>query len=259
MSSKFTKVVLITGAARGIGLATVDKFLSEGWQVAMLDIDGETLEASYGERKLAQDVMMIVCDVSKPGQVTQAVENVEAHFGRLDSLINNAGIADFLPAEQTTFETWSRIMEVNLSGPFLCTQTCAPVMLKTGGGSVVNIVSISGFRASTLRVAYGTSKAGLMHLTKQHAAELGGQGIRVNAVAPGPVDTEMTAKVHSPEIRAAYHEAIPLNRYGSQQEIAEGIYFLASDNASYINGQILAVDGGFESTGVGLTALRENS
>ena len=253
------KVVLITGAARGIGLATVDKFLSEGWQVAMLDIDGETLEASYGERKLAQDVMMIVCDVSKPDQVKQAVENVEAHFGRLDSLINNAGIADFLPAEQTTFETWSRIMEVNLTGPFLCTQTCAPVMLKTGGGSVVNIVSISGFRASTLRVAYGTSKAGLMHLTKQHAAELGGQGIRVNAVAPGPVDTEMTAKVHSPEIRASYHEAIPLNRYGSQQEIAEGIYFLASDNASYINGQILAVDGGFESTGVGLTALRENS
>ena len=253
------KVVLITGAARGIGLATVDKFLSEGWQVAMLDIDGETLEASYGERKLAQDVMMIVCDVSKPDQVKTAVENVEAHFGRLDSLINNAGIADFLPAEQTTFETWSRIMEVNLTGPFLCTQTCAPVMLKTGGGSVVNIVSISGFRASTLRVAYGTSKAGLMHLTKQHAAELGGQGIRVNAVAPGPVDTEMTAKVHSPEIRASYHEAIPLNRYGSQQEIAEGIYFLASDNASYINGQILAVDGGFESTGVGLTALRENS
>ncbi len=253
------KVVLITGAARGIGLATVDKFLSEGWQVAMLDIDGETLEASYGERKLAQDVMMIVCDVSKPDQVKQAVENVEAHFGRLDSLINNAGIADFLPAEQTTFETWSRIMEVNLTGPFLCTQTCAPVMLKTGGGSVVNIVSISGFRASTLRVAYGTSKAGLMHLTKQHAAELGGQGIRVNAVAPGPVDTEMTAKVHSPDIRASYHEAIPLNRYGSQQEIAEGIYFLASDNASYINGQILAVDGGFESTGVGLTALRENS
>ncbi len=253
------KVVLITGAARGIGLATVDKFLSEGWQVAMLDIDGETLEASYSERKLAQDVMMIECDVSKPDQVKKAVENVEAHFGRLDSLINNAGIADFLPAEQTTFETWSRIMEVNLSGPFLCTQTCAPVMLKTGGGSVVNIVSISGFRASTLRVAYGTSKAGLMHLTKQHAAELGGQGIRVNAVAPGPVDTEMTAKVHSPEIRASYHEAIPLNRYGSQQEIAEGIYFLASDNASYINGQILAVDGGFESTGVGLTALRENS
>ena len=253
------KVVLITGAARGIGLATADKFLSEGWQVAMLDIDGETLEASYGERKLAQDVMMIVCDVSKPDQVKQAVENVEAHFGRLDSLINNAGIADFLPAEQTTFETWSRIMEVNLTGPFLCTQTCAPVMLKTGGGSVVNIVSISGFRASTLRVAYGTSKAGLMHLTKQHAAELGGQGIRVNAVAPGPVDTEMTAKVHSPDIRASYHKAIPLNRYGSQQEIAEGIYFLASDNASYINGQILAVDGGFESTGVGLTALRENS
>jgi NAD(P)-dependent dehydrogenase (short-subunit alcohol dehydrogenase family) len=130
-------------------------------------------------------------------------------------------------------------------------------MLKNGGGSVVNIVSISGYRASTLRVAYGTSKAGLMQLTRQQAAELGDLGIRVNAIAPGPVDTEMAKKVHNDEIRAAYHAAIPLNRYGLETEIAEAIFFLASDKASYVNGQILAVDGGFESTGIGLTALRE--
>jgi NAD(P)-dependent dehydrogenase (short-subunit alcohol dehydrogenase family) len=122
---------------------------------------------------------------------------------------------------------------------------------------VVNIVSISGLRASTLRVAYGTSKAGLIHLTKQQAAELGNQGIRVNAVAPGPVDTEMAKKVHSAEIRADYHDVIPLNRYGLEEEIAEAIFFLSSNKASYINGQVLAVDGGFESTGIGLVSLRK--
>jgi NAD(P)-dependent dehydrogenase (short-subunit alcohol dehydrogenase family) len=129
-------------------------------------------------------------------------------------------------------------------------------MLAGGGGSVINIVSISGLRASTLRTAYGTSKAGLMQLTRQQAAELGNRGIRVNAVAPGPVDTAMAKKVHTPEIRADYHQAIPLNRYGTEAEIAEVVFFLCSDKASYVNGQIVAVDGGFESTGIGLATLR---
>ena len=129
-------------------------------------------------------------------------------------------------------------------------------MLKNGGGSIVNIASISGFRASTQRVAYGTSKAAVMQLTKQQAAELGNMGIRVNAVAPGPVDTAMAKKVHTPDIRAAYHDSIPLNRYGLEEEIAETIWFLCSDAASYINGQVLAVDGGFENTGIGLPHLR---
>jgi NAD(P)-dependent dehydrogenase (short-subunit alcohol dehydrogenase family) len=129
-------------------------------------------------------------------------------------------------------------------------------MLKTGGGSVVNIASISGLRASTLRVAYGTSKAALMHLTRQQAVELGLLGIRVNAIAPGPVDTAMAKAVHTPEIRAAYHDAIPLNRYGTPEEIASAVGFLCSPAASYINGQILAVDGGFDATGIGLPSLR---
>jgi NAD(P)-dependent dehydrogenase (short-subunit alcohol dehydrogenase family) len=129
-------------------------------------------------------------------------------------------------------------------------------MLRNGGGAIVNITSISGLRASTLRVAYGTSKAGLAQLTRQQAAELGNIGIRVNAIAPGPVDTAMAKQVHTPEIRAAYHDAIPLNRYGTEREIAEAIVFLCSPAASYINGQVLAVDGGFECTGIGLPALR---
>jgi len=250
------KVALVTGSARGIGLATAERFLAEGWRVALLDIDAATLAATHTRLARPDDTMAVECDVAEPGQVARAIEGIVARFGRIDCLVNNAGIADFRPILETDFATWSRILAVNLSGPFLCTQAVAPVMLRQGGGSVVNIVSISGLRASTLRVAYGTSKAALMHLTRQQAAELGNMGIRVNAVAPGPVDTAMAKQVHTPAIRADYHQAIPLNRYGTEAEIAEAIWFLASDRASYVNGQILAVDGGFESTGIGLGALR---
>ena len=150
------------------------------------------------------------------------------------------------------------MLAVNLTGPFLCTQAAAPLIRDSGGGAIVNITSISGLRASTLRTAYGTSKARLAHLTQQQAIELASLGIRVNAVAPGPVDTAMAKAVHTAEIRAAYHDAIPLNRYGLEQELAEAIFFLCSDRASYITGQTIAVDGGFGATGIGLPALRAN-
>jgi meso-butanediol dehydrogenase/(S,S)-butanediol dehydrogenase/diacetyl reductase len=172
-------------------------------------------------------------------------------------LVNNAGVAVFKPALEVTFDDWSRVMATNLNGPFLCTQACVPVMLQTGGGSVVNIASISGVRASTLRIAYGTSKAALMHLTKQQAVEFGDAGVRVNCVAPGPVETAMAAQVHSADIRTSYRDAIPLARYGTVDEVARAVLFLCSDAASYINGQILAVDGGFDSAGVGLPSLRD--
>ncbi len=250
------KVALVTGAARGIGLATAKKYLAEGWAVVLLDIDAETLATAHAALALPDMTMKVECDVAEPDQVCAAIEAVTNRFGRIDALINNAGVADFCPILETDFDTWSRILAVNLSGPFLCTQACAPVMLAGGGGSVVNIASISGVRASTLRTAYGTSKAGLMHLTKQQAAELGDKGVRVNAVAPGPVDTAMAKKVHSPAIRADYHEAIPLNRYGLEEEIAAVIFFLTSEQASYVNGQTIAVDGGFDATGIGLATLR---
>jgi NAD(P)-dependent dehydrogenase (short-subunit alcohol dehydrogenase family) len=194
--------------------------------------------------------------VADAAGVAAAVAAVKARFGRLDALVNNAGIAIFKPILEVTPEDWSRVLAVNLTGPFLCVQAAAPLMRDSGGGAVVNITSISGLRASTLRTAYGTSKAGLAHLTKQQAAELAAIGIRVNAVAPGPVDTAMAKAVHTPEIRAAYHDAIPLNRYGLESELAEAIFYLCSERASYITGQTLAVDGGFEATGIGLPALR---
>ena len=146
-------------------------------------------------------------------------------------------------------------MATNLDGVFLCSQRCLPHLTQSQG-AVVNIASISGFRASTLRVAYGTSKAAVIHLTKQQAVELGEHGIRVNCVAPGPVKTKLAMAVHTPDIISAYHDAVPLNRYGSETEIAEAIVFLCSDKASYISGQVLGVDGGFEATGIGLPAIR---
>ena len=148
------------------------------------------------------------------------------------------------------------MMATNLDGPFLCTQACVPVMLRTGNGSIVNIASISGLRASTLRVAYGTSKAALIHLTKQQAVELGNLGIRVNAIAPGPIETEMAKASHTEANRSEYYDAIPLNRYGTPEEIASATGFLCSPAASFVNGQILAVDGGFSAAGVGLPTLR---
>ena len=257
MSEATHKVALVTGAARGIGLATAKRFLADGWRVALLDIDGENLNRTFATIPESDGIVTIRCDVADAEGVARALATVAEKFGRLDALINNAGIAIFKPILAVTYEDWSRVLAVNLTGPFLCAQAAAPLMRDSGGGAIVNITSISGLRASTLRTAYGTSKAGLAHLTQQQAVELASLGIRVNAVAPGPVDTAMAKAVHTPEIRTAYHDAIPLNRYGLEQEIAEAIFFLCSDRASYITGQTIAVDGGFEATGIGLPALRE--
>ena len=250
-------VAVVTGGARGIGLAIGRWFLANSYRVALLDIDGETLARSSAALSDAARVLALTTDVSDPVQVDAAVARVDAAFGRIDALVNNAGVAVFGPIGQTTFEQWRHVMATNLDGAFLCTQACVPLMQRAGGGSIVNIASISGLRASTLRVAYGTSKAALIHLTKQQAVELGNAGIRVNAIAPGPVDTEMAKLVHSAAIRADYHDTIPLNRYGTPEEIAAATGFLCSPAASYVNGQVLAVDGGFDAAGVGLPTLRK--
>ncbi|MCY4336013.1 MAG: SDR family NAD(P)-dependent oxidoreductase [Litoreibacter sp.] len=243
---------IVTGAARGIGLATTRLFLEQGWQVAMVDRDADelrTVQAGLGR------TMAVIYDVSEPEQVDAMIAEVVTGFGQIDAVVNNAGVADFGPIEETDFARWRRIMATNLDGVFLVSQAAVPA-LKATRGALVNIASISGLRASTLRVAYGTSKAAVIQLTKQQAAELGEYGIRANCVCPGPVRTKLAMAVHSQEIIDAYHDAIPLNRYGSEEEIAEAIVFLCSEKASYITGQVLAADGGFESTGVGLPALR---
>lgn len=251
-------VAVVTGAARGIGLAVAERFLAEGHCVALLDIDRKTLRATEARLADPERVLALHCDVADRKAVDAAVRATAKRFGRIDALVNNAGIAIFKPILETTFAEWRHVLDVNLGGAFLCTHACAPHMLKGGGGAVVNIASISGLRASTLRVAYGTSKAALIQLTKQYAVELGTAGIRVNCVAPGPVDTAMAKLVHTVAIRQDYYDTIPLERYGTPEEIAATVFFLCSPQASYINGQVLAADGGFEAAGVGLPTLRKH-
>jgi meso-butanediol dehydrogenase / (S,S)-butanediol dehydrogenase / diacetyl reductase len=253
-------VAVVTGGARGIGLAIARWFLAHDHAVALIDIDEATLRRTERELDDAARVLALHADVSQPVQVAGAMRAVDERFGRIDALVNNAGVAVFKPILETSYEEFRHVLATNLDGAFLCTQAAAPVMLRgKRGGAVVNVASISGLRASTLRVAYGTSKGALIHLTKQQAIELGNAGIRVNAVAPGPVDTEMAKLVHSVAIRSDYHDVIPLNRYGTVEEIAQAVGFLCSDAAGYINGQVIAVDGGFDASGVGLPTLRRHN
>ncbi len=250
-------VAVVTGAARGIGLATTRRFVNQGMKVAMVDRDGDVLAEAAQE--FGDAVKPLIYDVSVPEQVNAMTKVIEQEFGSCNALINNAGVADFGPIADTSFERWRRVMETNLDGVFLVSQALLSLLAQTAReshASIVNIASISGLRASTLRVAYGTSKAAVIQLTLQQAAELGELGIRANCVAPGPVNTKLALAVHTAEIRAAYHDALPLNRYGSEDEVASAICYLASPDASFITGQLLAADGGFEAVGIGLPALR---
>lgn len=253
--SSVLKVAVITGSARGIGLAIAQRFHQEGYQVVIIDRDPQEMQRCQDLLKAEIRYSFFLCDVSREEEVEACFDQILKLYPVIDALVNNAGIAIFKPAEAISFEDWNAVMGTNLNGTFLCSQACLPGLLRARG-SIVNIASISGLRASTLRIAYGTSKAAIIHLTKQQAVEYGNKGVRANAVAPGPVETEMAKQVHTADIRTSYRDAIPLARYGTTEEIANAVYFLCSPEASYINGQILAADGGFDAAGVGLPSLR---
>jgi meso-butanediol dehydrogenase / (S,S)-butanediol dehydrogenase / diacetyl reductase len=257
-AGEVNQVAVVTGGARGIGLAIAQWFLAHGYNVALLDIDRTTLAATEATLAPRDRVLALPCDVSIPTEVEAAAKAVMAKWGRVDALVNNAGVAVFKPALETSFEEWRYVLGTNLDGTFLCIQAFGAIMKTQRRGAIVNIASISGLRASTLRVAYGTSKAAIIHMTKQYAVELGNFGVRVNAVCPGPVETEMAKLVHTAAIRSDYYDAVPLGRYGTTEEMANVVGFLCSKEASYVNGQSLANDGGFDAAGVGLPTFRRS-
>ena len=253
------KVALVTGAARGIGLASAQWFLEQGHAVALLDIDAATLHAAAARLAPAERVLVLHADVRDPAQVAAAVAAVDARFGRLDALVNNAGIAVFKPLLDTAFDEWRDVMATNLDGPFLCTQAAAPLMLKHGGGAVVNIASISGLRASTLRVAYGTSKAAL---DPPDQAAGGGAGRHRHprqlhrAGAGGHRDGQAGAQRRHPPptTTTAFRWAATARRKRSPPASASCAATLPATSTA----RCLAVDGGFDATGIGLPSLRRD-
>jgi NAD(P)-dependent dehydrogenase (short-subunit alcohol dehydrogenase family) len=189
-------------------------------------------------------------DVSDADQVEEMVRQTLEAFGRIDILVNNAGVGHVKPFLSITLEEWNRVLGINLTGQFLCAQAVARVMLQQGGGRIINVASISGERGGTGRAAYGAAKAGVILLTKVMAVELAAKGIGVNAISPGPTETEQVRECHDDATRAAYHSILPIKRYATPSEIANAALFLASPEATFVNGHILNVDGGFGAAGL---------
>jgi 3-oxoacyl-[acyl-carrier protein] reductase len=245
------KTVVITGAGRGIGRQIALRFGAEGARVVIADLSEEHARVVAAEITAAGGTAEAVgVDVGDPASASAMVEAAREKFGRVDVLVNNAGIGSNQLVLEMSVTEWERNLRVNLTGTFLCAQAAARVMVKQGAGRIINIASISGQRGGVGRAAYGAAKAGVILLTRVMAVELASQGVLVNAIAPGPVDTEQSRGTHTPATRRSYLDRIPTRRYGTADEIAGGVLFLASQDASWVNGHVLNVDGGFDAAGL---------
>ncbi len=237
--------VVVTGAGGGIGAETARRFAGEGAAVALLDRSLPAAAAAAGQagsRALARET-----DVTDPASVRSAFSWALAKFGRLDCLVNSAGIREITPALDLPFQDWARVIAVNLTGTFLASQAFARIAIESGrSASIVNLASTAGLLGLPNRAAYVASKHGVVGLTKQMAVELGAQRIRVNAVAPGVVRTAMTEQYFGdPAMAQVVIDAHPLGRWAEPHEIAEAILFLASEASGFTTGAVLPVDGGF--------------
>jgi 3-oxoacyl-[acyl-carrier protein] reductase len=241
------QVAIVTGGAAGIGRAIVERLADDGATVVVADInekDGrEVAEAIASEKAVFQRL-----DVTDKSSADAAVAATLARFGRLDIHVNNAGIVNRAPFLEYDLHAWRTVLNVNLTGAFICGQASARAMAEAGRGSIINIASVSGQFGGTGRVAYGASKAGIISLTQAMAMELGTYGITVNAIAPGP--TQVARLAHGPRQREAFLSRMALKQYAQPADIAAAAAFLASPDAAHITGHVLNVDGGFAAAGV---------
>lgn len=255
-SAASPRVALVTGAAKGIGATIADRLAQTGFHVVIGDIDQTAAQARADELTARGfQASAVLLDVSAPDSVAAAFARIDAAWGRCDIVVNNAGIARTYAFVDFPLDSWQAHLNVNVTGVLLCAQHGARLMMRQRWGRIVNIASVAGMRAVGVgRTGYGTSKAAVIGLTRQMAVELAEHGITANAVAPGPVDTPMTRVLHSAEFRQSYTGAIPMRRYGSQDEVAAAVAYLVSDDASYVTGTVLPVDGGFLASGAHLWA-----
>jgi len=238
------KVALITGAAQGIGWAIALLFAKEGADIAIADINIEKAEEAAKEvSKLGRKVLALQVDVTDYSQVEEAVNKILDKFKKVDILVNNAGITRDNLILRMSQEDWDKVLAVNLKGTFNCTKAVSRVMLKQHRGKIINIASIIGIIGNLGQANYSASKAGIIALTKTLAKELASRNINVNAVAPGFIQTQMTESLPE-EVKQKMQEAIPLKRFGKPEDVAGVCLFLASDDADYITGQTIVVDGG---------------
>lgn len=245
------KVATVTGAGRGMGEAIARTLSAKGAAVVVSDIDGDAAEAVAASiRDSGGKAVGIRIDVSDEEDAGRLAETAVQEFGALDILVNNAGISTTKLFLETTKQDMERIIGVNLIGAFLCAQAAVRHMLPNGSGRIINIASLSGQRGGIGRSAYGASKAGLELLTKVMSVELAAKGVLVNNVAPGAIATQMAVEQHDAKTREAYHYLIPQRRYGTPEEVAFMVAFLASDEASHVSGTTVNVDGGFLSAGL---------
>ncbi len=235
------KTVIVTGSARGIGRAIAEQFAGLNANVVISDLDEETVERAVGE--IGGTTVGFKADVAKAADIDRLFEKTVERFGRVDIVVNNAGIARDSIMIRMAEKDWDMVLDINLKGAFLVTKAAARIMMKQRYGRIVNISSVVGLKGNAGQANYAASKAGLIGLTKSSAKELASRGVTVNAVAPGFIATEMTEAL--PEAaKQQFLERIFLKRPGSPQDVAAAVLFLASDEASYITGQVLAVDGG---------------
>lgn len=253
MSSNEGDVVVVTGGASGIGLALAQGLLDAGRKVLALDLlDDRVAQARASLRvKAAGQLRVEVADVTQEERIEQLIEDCEQTFGPVAGVVNSAGIAKEIPFLDTDVATFRQILNVNVIGSFIVARAAARRMQTRSRGSIVNISSVSGIRGNYGRVAYGASKGGVITMTQVMAVELARVGIRVNAVAPGPIDTPLTKEVHPPETRKTWVAAVPLRRYGEPEELCGTVCWLLDDAVSgYVTGQIISVDGGFTAMGL---------